>query len=107
MITDGKVKLYKTPNPASQVSSTVAITLQSPAISQPAINSSPVVNSPLISVPSQSTSNLVCKDTLLNLTSFKLPQVGPEVKHKLRVYCPQIRKGLIEIPFPDTLTSYL
>jgi hypothetical protein len=98
VITDGKVRLYRTPN-ATQISSAVLV----PAVSQPII--APVL--PLVSVPSQPSSNLVCKDTLLNLTNLKFPQVAPEVKHRLRVYCPQIRKGLIEIPFPTTLTSYL
>jgi hypothetical protein len=90
VITDGKVRLYKTPNPSTQIVSPVLLPPSIPVVIQ-----QPNVNPPLMSVPSQSSTSLVCKDTLLNLTNLKFPVMGPEVKHKLQVYCPQIRKGII------------
>jgi hypothetical protein len=90
VITDGKVRLYKIPDASTQVVPPALVPASGPGVLQ-----QPVVNPSIVSVPSQSTSSLVCKDTILNLTNLKFPVIGPEVKHRLRVYCPQIRKGLI------------
>jgi hypothetical protein len=101
VIADGKLRLYRIADASTQV---VPVPLPTSS-SLPSQQS--VLSPPLVSAPSQSSSNLVSKDTILNLANLKLPVIGPEVKHRLRAYCPQIRKGLIEIPLPSTLTSYL
>lgn len=51
--------------------------------------------------------NLVTKNSILNLANLNIPLVGPETKIRMKIFCPQIRKSLIEVPFDESLDSYL
>ena len=50
--------------------------------------------------------DLVTKTQVLNLSNIKFPVVGPEVKRSLKVFCPQIRKGVIEMPLDDNIDTH-
>jgi len=50
---------------------------------------------------------LVSSNTILNLSKLTIPILPPETKIKMLLRCPQIRKTIIELPFDDSLDSYL
>lgn len=47
------------------------------------------------------------KSSLLDLSTFTIPMIGQDVKHRLRVRCPQIPKtGVIEVPVSEAVASF-
>lgn len=43
----------------------------------------------------------------MDLSTLNIPGIGPETKIVMKLFCPQIRKSVIEVPFDDSLNSYL
>jgi hypothetical protein len=102
VIPDAKLKIYQKGNPLVVIPPPVPTTLPS----QPLASSAPVA--PVV-VPAihAADGDLVTKNSILNLTNLNIPLVGPEAKIKMKIVCPQIRKSLIEVPFDESLDSFL
>lgn len=50
----------------------------------------------------------VLKSELIDLSGFTVPMIGADIKHRLLIRCPQIPKsGLIEVPVPEAVSSFL
>lgn len=81
-----------------------SLPVQAPSIVVPPVVAPSVpVPPPVLVVPD----NLVTKNSILNLSQFSIPVLGPEIKMKMQLNCPQIRKTAIELPFNDNLDSFL
>jgi hypothetical protein len=73
----------------------------------PAVVPAPV-HPPAVPVSPVNEKELVLKSELLDLSTFTIPMIAADVKHRLRVRCPQIPKtGLIEVPVPEAVGSFL
>ena len=55
----------------------------------------------------QISDTLVSKNTILNLSKLTIPIIDAQTKIRMQVYCPQIRKTMIELPFSENIDSYL
>ena len=77
-----------------------------PPSSQQNIPAKPVNAPPAVDV-STSNDKLVCSNSILNLSKLTIPIVPPGTKTKMLLRCPQIRKTVIELPFDDSIDSYL
>lgn len=103
VVPDAKVRVYPKvsgsspiipPQPPVQVSAPVAVqNSQSPPPQAP--------------VAVLKNNDLVSKNTILDLKNLSIPILGPETKYKMHLYCPQIRKTVIELTFDEKIDSYL
>jgi hypothetical protein len=89
VVTDNKVKIY----------------LKAKSIPQPVVAVSSVPVLPAVAVVKDM--EKLCQSTALDLTSFKIPVIGADVKHRLLVRSPQIpNSGVIEIPVTLEIRSF-
>lgn len=104
VLADAKVRIY--PKTTSAVVN-VPVAVQ-PVVSAPVIAAVPAPNVPVAPVVPVvvALTGLVCSETVLDLSTLKLPTVAAEEKHKLKIVCPQIRKAVIELPIPENVITF-
>lgn len=60
-----------------------------------------------IAVPAGNDKELIMKSEVFDLSSFTVPMIAADIKHRLLLRCPQIPKsGLIEVPISEHVSSF-
>lgn len=71
-----------------------------PAVPVPAPIAVPIV-------PAVNDRELIMKSEVFDISSFTIPMIGADIKHRLLIRCPQIPKsGLIEVPISNQVSSF-
>jgi hypothetical protein len=104
VLADAKVRIY--PKIVSPAVVPVPVAVQ-PVVSAPVIAAVPTSNVPVVPVvPVVAPTGLVCSESVLDLSTLKLPTVAAEEKLRLKIICPQIRKAVIELPIPENVITF-